>query len=411
MSESRAYELLKWPKQVDKYQFHPKETALHLSRAFSLFASEAQQLRNAYSKLQEKCLGVNEELTKYTSELNRLTAYFNTIVKNISQGLLFIQLDGTLQLINEAAQKYLHLKAEEVLLKKIDSILPPDVFGFSMKEALAFGLAPKIVYKTYKERTLEISPSFLYEGVKSQHGLMILLKDISEIEQLQRTLERNERLGKLGEMVATVAHEIRNPLGGMRGYASLLFRDLQNAPHLQEMAHFVIEGTKNLETLVTTVLQYARPVQMKIQPVELGHFFRQLIKFVKVDPAFPDHVQLQLHIPFASLVAFIDPEAFKSALLNLIFNAIQAMPTGGLVRITLLQRETSCQIEISDTGIGMDEDEIKRLFSPFYTTKQKGNGLGLVEVQKIVQAHLGSIDVRSQPGRGSTFTITLPLKR
>ncbi len=411
MSESRAYELQKWSKQVDKYQFHPKEAALHLSRAFSLFASEAKQLRNAYSKLQEKCLGVNEELTKYASELNRLTTYFNAIIKNISQGLLFIQLDGTLQLINEAAQKYLQLKAEDLLGKKIETVFTGDTLGFSIKEALIFGLAPKIVYKTYKERTLEISTQFLYEGPKSQHGLMLLLKDISEIEQLQRTLERNERLGKLGEMVATVAHEIRNPLGGMRGYASLLFRDLQNAPHLQEMAHFVIEGTKNLETLVTSVLQYARPIQMKIQPIELGHFFRQLVKFVKVDPAFPDQVQLQLHIPFTSLIAFIDPEAFKSALLNLIFNAIQAMPSGGLVCISLLQRESSCQIEVTDTGIGMDEEEIKRLFSPFYTTKQKGNGLGLVEVQKIVQAHLGSIDVRSQIGRGSAFTITLPLKR
>lgn len=177
------------------------------------------------------------------------------------------------------------------------------------------------------------------------------------------------------------------------------------------MAHFVIEGTKNLETLVTSVLQYARPVQMNIRPVELGHFFRNLLKFIKIDPAFPDEVQLQLHIPFASLMVFIDPDALKSALLNLIFNAVQAMPNGGLVRISLLQRESSYQIEIADSGIGMSEEELKRLFSPFYTTKQKGNGLGLVEVQKIIQAHLGSIDVRSQLGRGSTFTITLPLKR
>jgi signal transduction histidine kinase len=411
MSESRAYELQEWPKQVYKYQFHPQEAAFHLSRAFSLFAKEAEQLRNAYSKLQEKWLGVNEELTKNITELNRLTTYFNHIVKNISQGILFIQLDSTLQFINESAQKYLQIKADEIVGKKIDTAFSSDALGFSIREALVFGLAPKIAYKTYKEKTLEISTLFVYEGPKSQHGLIVMVKDISDVEQLQLTIGRQERLSKLGELVATVAHEIRNPLGGIRGYASLLFRDLQNTPHLQEMAHFVIEGTKNLETLVTSVLEYTRPIQMQIRPIELGHFFRQLIKFVKIDPAFPDHVQMQLHIPFASLMVFIDPEALKSALLNLIFNAIQAMPSGGLVRISLLQRETSCQIEIADTGTGMDEEEVKRLFSPFYTTKQKGNGLGLARAQKIVQAHLGSIDVRSQLGRGSTFTLTLPLKR
>jgi signal transduction histidine kinase len=177
------------------------------------------------------------------------------------------------------------------------------------------------------------------------------------------------------------------------------------------MAKFVIEGTHNLETLVTTVLQYARPVHMHIQPVELGQFFRNLVKFIKVDPAFPENIKLHLHLPFRSLAISIDPEAIRSAVLNLIFNGFQAMPNGGSLTIALIKQEASCQIEITDTGVGMDEDALSRLFSPFYTTKQKGNGLGLVEVQKIIQAHLGSIQVRSSLKRGSTFTITLPLTR
>lgn len=397
--------------QPKKFQFHPKEAAFHLSRALAIFSQKIEELKAAYTKLQEKWTSVNEELEKKLEELRRLAHFMSAVTQNISQGVLAIQLDGTISTINPAAQKILSVSAEEAIGKKADAIFPVDAFGFSMKEALAFGLAPKMVYKTYQEKLLEISPVFLYEGPKADQGLILLIKDLTEVKQLQLALDRNERMQKLGEMVATVAHEIRNPLGGIRGYAALLVRDLKQTPHLQEMAQFVIEGTHHLETLVTSVLQYARPIQMTIQPVELGQFLRQLVKFVKMDPAFPDPIQIQLHIPFRSCVVSIDPEAMKSALLNLIFNAIQAMGEKGVLTLALIQRETSFQIEISDTGIGMTEDELSRLFSPFYTTKQKGNGLGLVEVQKIIQAHFGSIDVRSTPARGSTFTITLPLKR
>jgi signal transduction histidine kinase len=122
-------------------------------------------------------------------------------------------------------------------------------------------------------------------------------------------------------------------------------------------------------------------------------------------------VRLAMHIPDAPLLAPIDTEALKSALLNLIFNAFHAMPNGGILTLSLLKMETSYQIAVTDTGVGIEEEHLKNLFAPFFTTKQMGNGLGLVEAQKIVQAHFGAIDVRSRIGKGTTFTITLPLKR
>ena len=177
------------------------------------------------------------------------------------------------------------------------------------------------------------------------------------------------------------------------------------------MAGFIIEGTKSLEKMVSAVLHYSKPIQIQPQTLDLGAYLKQIGKFIKVDPAFPPQVKLAMHIPDAPLLAPFDPEALKSALLNLIFNAFQAMPLGGTLTISLLKMEANCQIAVTDTGVGMDEEQLKSLFSPFYTTKQKGNGLGLVETQKIIQAHFGAIDVRSQPGKGTSFTLTLPLKR
>jgi len=390
-----------------------QEGVHHLSRAFALFSEEANRLKSAYSKLQERFQTVNQELGLKIGELSRLTHYLNNILRHISDALLFIDLEGTVTILNEAAQKLLKIKPEKILFKKIGDHFPDDYFGFSMKEALKFGIPHSLLYKSYpnEKKEMEISTSFVFEGPKIYHGMILVLRDISEKQKLQLIANRNDRMKELGEMAATIAHEIRNPLGGIRGYASLLYRDLAESRHLQEMAGFIIDGTKSLEKVVTAVLHYSKPVQVHFQTLEIGAYLKQIGKFVKVDPAFPENVKFDMHIPHSPLLAPIDPEFLKSALLNLIFNAFQAMPQGGVLTLSLLKNENCCQIAISDTGIGMEEEQMQNLFSPYFTTKQKGNGLGLVETQKIIQAHFGTIDVRSQPGKGTTFTMTLPLKR
>ncbi len=335
--------------------------------------------------------------------------FLQTILQFIHDGVLFINLEGLLVMANGSARKILsHPLPENRSLRFID-IFPDEYFGFSMKEALHFGISHKLIYRSYPQFDLEITTSFLSEGPKSCHGLLIFLSDLTEKRRYQTTLQRDEKLKKLGEMISSITHEIRNPLGGIRGYASLLYRDLSDQKPLQEMAFLITDAAKSLERLVSRILQYARPISLQIQSTEMGQFIRQLIKFVKIDPACPKSVQWELHIPDTSITAPIDPDLLKSALLNLILNAFQAMPLGGILTFSLLKMGSCYQIAISDTGIGMDEEQLQRIFSPYFTTKEKGNGLGLVEVQKIIQAHYGTIQVRSFLSKGTTFTLTLPL--
>ncbi len=384
-----------------------QEGVQHLSRAFALFSEEAARLKSAYSKLQERFTTVNQELGVKAANLSRLTGYLNNILKNITDAILFVDLEGTITIFNDAAQNLLKIKGDQALFKKFWELFQDDAFGFSMREALKFGISHKLLYR----KEMEISTTFVYEGPKLYHGMILVLRDISEKQRLQLIANRNDRMKELGEMAATVAHEIRNPLGGIRGYASLLYRDLEEQANLQEMAGFIIDGTKSLEKIVSAVLHYSKPIAVQPQTLDLGAFLKQLGKFVKVDPAFPHNVKMAFHIPDAPILAPFDPEALKSAMLNLIFNAFQAMPHGGALTVSLLKMESSCQISIADSGVGIEEDQLNHLFSPFYTTKKGGNGLGLVETQKIIQAHFGAIDVRSQKGLGTTFTLTLPLKR
>lgn len=384
-----------------------QESVQYLTRAFSLFSEEAARLKNAYSKLQERFQTVNQELGVKAANLSKLTGYLTNILKNISDAILFVDLEGTITLFNTAAQKILAKDAETVIFKKFWDTFADDVFGFSMRESLKFGISHKLLYV----KEIEVSTTFVYEGPKLYHGMIVVFKDISEKQKLQLIAARNDRMKELGQVAATVAHEIRNPLGGIRGFASLLYRDLQDDPNLQEMAAHIIEGTKSLEKIVSTILHYSKQVEIQPQTLDMGAFLKQLVRFVKVDPAFPSHVKLSTHIPDAPILVPFDPIALKSAMLNLIFNAIQAMPQGGELTLSLWMMASSCQIAVADTGVGIDEEKQKRLFTPFFTTKEGGNGLGLVEAQKIIQAHFGAIDVRSQVGKGSTFTITLPLKR
>jgi signal transduction histidine kinase len=356
---------------------------------------------SSLNKLQKSALPVKE--------LSLRNLFLKEALKNISEAFLFIDMSGTLLVANDAASKFFSLPPDAAGRKFWD-FFEDDYFGFSMRESLKFGLPHRLIYKSHRLLELEISASLLFHGQTDDHGLVLVARDISERLRLQKKAHENDRMKDLGVMSAQVAHEIRNPLGGIRGFASLLFRDLEKEPHLQEMAAAIIDGTKALEKLVAGILHYARPIQLQPESKDLGALIKEVAKFVKVDPAFPPSVKIALHIPNDPILAPVDAAAFKSALLNLIFNAIQAMPNGGEVTLSLIKLEGCCQIGVTDTGIGMDSDTFDHLFSPFFTTKKRGNGLGLVETEKIIKAHRGTIDVRSQPLKGSTFTITLPLK-
>ncbi len=284
---------------------------------------------------------------------------------------------------------------------------PDDFFGFSMRESLRYGISYDLIYKN----NLEISTLFLYQGEKKDHGLLLKLSDVTERQKFRTKEAQEDRMKELGSMATRLAHEIRNPLGGIRGFSMLLYRDLAGEPNLQELASQILDGTRSLERLVSSMLEYARPKELDIRTHDLGAFLRKTARFVKMDPAFPPNVRLNLYIPDEPILVPFDSDALKRAILNLMANGLQAMAKGGELTLSLLQTGHTCQITITDTGIGMEEEELASLFVPFFTTKRNGNGLGLVETKKIITTHGGTIDVHSKPAKGSSFIIHLPMRR
>ncbi|MCB1135889.1 MAG: two-component sensor histidine kinase, partial [Chlamydiia bacterium] len=220
---------------------------------------------------------------------------------------------------------------------------------------------------------------------------------------------RNDRLKELGEMAASVAHEIRNPLGGIRGFADLLVRDLASAPELQAMARQIADGAETINRLITHTLNYARPVQLYKTDLDLADLLESVAQVLRL--SLPADQQQRIHVecslPHAPLNC--DGLMLKNALCNLTLNGLEASEPDRPVALRLHRdHDRGYRIDIVDEGCGIPEENIEKIFSPFFTTKHCGNGFGLSEALKTVEAHGGTIEVDSQVGHGSTVSLFLP---
>jgi signal transduction histidine kinase len=211
-------------------------------------------------------------------------------------------------------------------------------------------------------------------------------------------------------MSAGIAHEIRNPLGIISSSAQLLGKRLAGTePGVGQMLGIIQEETARLNGLITDFLAFGRPARPHRQPVEIGALVRKAVEHLQ-GMAQQRGVRVAAELPSAELPASVDPDMVQQVLLNLLLNALDATPAGGEVTVSLRVEDGALRLEVRDTGCGIAEGSLSKIFNPFFTTKEKGTGLGLANAHRMVEAHGGEISVRSAPGRGSVFTVRLPLK-
>ena len=383
-----------------------------LSQAFDLFMEETRRLEGAYTQLQGRFDKANRDLNQKVGELDRVTTYLESVLSHISQGILFIGRDGVLSTYNQAAEKILGRGKEEVFLKPFLSSFADEVLGFSLSQTLQTERVPEVVYTEVnlspgEIKDIEVTTKFVNQGPQTSQGLIVLIRDITEVRRLERVANRNDRLKELGEMAASVAHEIRNPLGGIEGFASLLHRDLEKNPESQKMAAYIIEGARTLNQLIAKVLNYTRPLKMHYECVDLAGFLQEALHYLEVDESLGCSFSFETDAP--ALMVSLDPSLMRSAIFNLALNGAQAMAAKGTVQVRVRRGVNTVFIDVEDTGAGIAPDHLEQIFSPFFTTKHDGNGLGLAEVHKVVRAHGGTIEVISEVGKGTTFTIKLPI--
>jgi signal transduction histidine kinase len=226
----------------------------------------------------------------------------------------------------------------------------------------------------------------------------------ASLESMRRDLLRREQ--ELQMMLSGIAHEVRNPLGGMELFAGLLHDEVKDQPEKREMVERIQRELEYLGRVVTEFLDYARQARLEVRPVPLLPLAQEVATLVAGE-AEARQVRLVVEAT-GEPVAAADPEKLRRALLNVLRNAVQATPAGGLVSVLAYEAEGRARLRCRDTGVGMAPDVLDKIFDAFYTTKERGTGLGLALVQKIVESHGGRIDVTSTPGEGTVFTFDLP---
>ena len=232
-----------------------------------------------------------------------------------------------------------------------------------------------------------------------------------EWRRLESKLHHAERLAILGEMVASVSHEIKNPLGIVRSTAEILNKRLkEQAPSSKHLAEIIVTETSRLDDIVREFLDFARPQVPQFASISINEPILKVIEFMQPELS-KKQITLEQNLNTTLKPFNIDQNFLYRVFLNLFVNAVQAMPDGGTLSIAsnlAERRKKNVVVRITDTGIGISEEKLGMIFTPFYTNKNRGTGLGLAIVKNIIEEHNGTIDVESEMGEGTTFIITLP---
>jgi signal transduction histidine kinase len=230
-----------------------------------------------------------------------------------------------------------------------------------------------------------------------------------ELSEKNRLLERRNRLAALGEMAAGMAHEIRNPLGGIQLYASMLAQDLAGRPELLAIVRKISGGVKHLEDLVSQALQFTREIRINPSPADLANLVEQAADLVRSEYA-QQSIEVVVEGP-ESLPVQVDALMVHQVLLNLLLNAAQAMDGTGRINVRYdtceEQPRRQFRLIVQDDGPGICEEILDRIFNPFFTTRDTGTGLGLAIVHRVIEAHDGTVTASSPPGEGARFEVVI----
>jgi signal transduction histidine kinase len=231
-----------------------------------------------------------------------------------------------------------------------------------------------------------------------------------QLKKMQEEVNQSRVLSALGEMAATVAHEIRNPLAGINGYVSLLARGIPPEDPKRKYVDKIMGGIASLNKIVINLLAYTKKTTLQKQKLDLVAWAEAILAHAEIEiEKEKKKIGVERSFPAEPLSAEIDGERLQQVMLNLLINAIQAIETEGKITVDIHSNENFAEITVADTGKGIEQENLKNIFTPFFTTKEQGTGLGLAIVKKIVDLHEGEISVESIIGKGTKFCIKVPL--
>jgi PAS domain S-box-containing protein len=376
---------------------------------------EIEELGKNFNHMIQQIRLHRNELENRLREITSLKAYTDNILSSMTNGLITIDLEKKIVTLNEMAEKILGKKKEEMVNLTFDQVFgDPHPLHRMMIETLSKGEG--IFYSELELKKgeaslwLTVSTSLLVDGEGKSMGAMVVFQDITEIKALEEKLRQADRLAALGTLSAGLAHEIKNPLSAIKTFVQLLPQKLESPSFMEKFNITVPREIDRINQLVEDLLELTRRRVRPMATLDVNRLILQVID-LHGEEMEKKHILFEDHLDKTISPIHGDSERLYRAFSNLVINAIQAMPNGGSLAISSAQEFYSSMVKITfrDTGTGMDEKTSKNLFNPFFTTKEKGVGLGMALTHKIIEDHRGTIEVMSEKGKGTTFILALPV--
>ena len=244
------------------------------------------------------------------------------------------------------------------------------------------------------------------EGIPS--GRILLIRDVTEIRQMENEVNRSRHLSSIGSLAAGVAHEIRNPLSSIKGFAVYFKERLSGNKEDEQTADVMIAETERLNRVISQLIEFTRPLELKKEKVKFVELVEHTIKLIAAD-AQKNKISVEIDTAVEMPAVEVDPDKIKQALLNIFLNSLTGLKEGGKLIIELSPGTDNLTVIISDNGVGIEKTDLLKIYDPYFTSKPAGTGLGLAVVQKIMEAHGGRINVESIAGKGTKVFLYFPL--
>ena len=380
--------------------------------------------RDEFGQVSTKITQIGQQLRGVREIFSTLRENLNQVMAGLEDGLLLFTRDGRAVMVSPAVEKFLGARADDLLGRRAEEIFPPEhplrrelhIEGNQL-EGVAAAEVELDGAGVPDGSTGEHSPSVRRVGLSvhviseggTRMGALVTLRDLESLERIGTQLQVSERLAAIGRITAGVAHEVKNPLNSMRLWLENLKESLPADQEIPQQAVRVLDSEiDRLDRVVKRFLDFTSPVEYHPEDTDLAELLADVVAVAQPQME-RVHVEAATQFPGDVSAVRVDRQLLKQAILNLVLNAIEAMPEGGRLTVALKRRGELAEVTVADTGRGIAPEHRGRIFQLFFTTRPGGSGIGLASAFRIVQLHNGSIDFDSEVGRGTTFRIELPL--
>ena len=353
-----------------------------------------------------------------TQTFERVKGLMRNILESIPTGVLTLDRRGAVTSLNGAAERLLGLRATAAVGRRLGELdTPRDLVQWI--EASRDGT--RLVHETDlvleleggRRVTVRASASELRDDTGNVDGLVILLRDITEVGRLEMQLRRADKLAALGTLSAGVAHEVKNPLHALTLNLHLLEKEIAagrgSSPQGADYLAILRSEIQRIHRIVENFLRFSKPAIPEVKPMDLHALLERVLGLVAFEAA-EHRVTIETAFEASLPSVFGDEGQLSQVFLNLAMNALQAMPDGGVLVVCTRLGRTGAEVAVKDAGDGIQAEAVPHIFDPYYTTRLRGVGLGLAIAHRIVEGHRGTIDVESEVGKGTTLTVCLPVE-